>query len=142
MAPALKEEERPARTDATGLWDRGTPTMAGRGLISKASPFMTHCSMSCTSVLRKRRRKYQDQGLAMAYWGIPRTRYGRRHRPMNSATAGAGMAADKARDRTKAHAYAMHLLESAHLSADPLLVDETASSLPRNTWYRAFGSGR
>jgi len=36
MAPALKEEERPARTDATGLWDRGTPTMAGRGLISKA----------------------------------------------------------------------------------------------------------
>jgi hypothetical protein len=27
--PALKEEERPALTDTTGLWDRGNPTMAG-----------------------------------------------------------------------------------------------------------------
>jgi hypothetical protein len=37
IAPALKEEERPALTDTTGLWDRGNPTMAGWGAKRKAT---------------------------------------------------------------------------------------------------------
>jgi hypothetical protein len=40
IAPAWKEEERPARTDATGLWNRGSPTMTGRRLKRKATRSM------------------------------------------------------------------------------------------------------
>jgi hypothetical protein len=37
IAPALKEEERPALTDTTGLWDRGNPTIAEYGVKCKAT---------------------------------------------------------------------------------------------------------
>src|ERR1700722_13651340 len=39
LAPALKEEERLALTGVTGLWDRGTPTIAGNGLKRKVTEF-------------------------------------------------------------------------------------------------------
>jgi hypothetical protein len=35
IAPALKEEERPALTDTTGLWDRGNPIIAECGVKCK-----------------------------------------------------------------------------------------------------------
>ena len=37
IAPALKEEERPALTNTTGLWDRGNPTIAECELKSKGT---------------------------------------------------------------------------------------------------------
>jgi len=49
IAPALKEEERPARTDTTGLWNRGAPTMTGLRLKCKATRSMLFAQRPCVS---------------------------------------------------------------------------------------------